>query len=73
MWIHRDQYSGISLLPYDGGSYVQAPFEDISKQKYEEMTGLVKEIDLKQVREEQDNTNRIEQLACVGGVCEINI
>lgn len=73
MWKHRDKYSGISLLPYDGGNYVQAPFEDITKDKYEEMSKLVKEIDLKQVREEQDNTNRIEQLACVGGVCEINV
>lgn len=73
MWKSRANYSGISLLPYDGGSYQQAPFEDITKEKYEEMSKLVKEIDLKQVREENDNTNRIEQLACVGGVCEINL
>lgn len=72
MWDNREYYSGISLLPYDGGNYVQAPFEEITKEKYEELNKLVKEIDLKQVREEQDNTNRIEQLACVGGVCEIN-
>lgn len=72
MWINRKHYSGISLLPYDGGIYVQAPFEDITKERYEEMSKLVKEVDLKQVREEQDNTNRIEQLACTGGVCEIN-
>jgi len=71
MWKHKDQYSGISLLPYDGGTYKQAPFEDCTKEKYEEMSKLVKEIDLKQVKEEKDNTNRIEQLACAGGQCEI--
>lgn len=71
MWKHRKDYAGISLLPFDGGSYIQAPFEDCTKEKYEEMSKLVKEIDLKQVREEQDNTNRIEQVACSGGQCEI--
>ena len=71
MWLNRDNYSGISLLPFDGGSYQQAPFEDCTKEKYEELSQLVKEIDLKQVREESDNTNRVEQLACAGGQCEI--
>jgi ribonucleoside-diphosphate reductase alpha chain len=71
MWKHRSVYSGISLLPYDGGTYKQAPFEECTKEQYEEMSKLVKEIDLKQVREEADNTNRIEQLACVGGVCSL--
>jgi ribonucleoside-triphosphate reductase len=72
MWKHRNIYSGISLLPYDGGTYKQAPFEECTKDKYEEMSKLVSEVDLKQVKEESDNTNRIEQLACVGGVCLID-
>lgn len=71
MWDYRDLYSGISLLPYDGGSYQQAPFEDINKEKYDEMSKLVKEIDLKQVKEETDNTARVETVACSGGACEI--
>jgi ribonucleoside-diphosphate reductase alpha chain len=71
MWDNRNGYSGISLLPYDGGTYKQAPFEDCSKELYEEMLSSVKDIDLKQVKEDNDNTNRIEQLACVGGNCEI--
>ena len=71
MWINRHRYSGISLLPYDGGTYVQAPFEDCTKENFEDMSKLVKEIDLRLVKEENDNTNRIEQLACVGGNCEI--
>jgi len=71
MWENRKHYSGISLLPQDGGTYKQAPFEDITKEKYDEMIKLVKDIDLKQVKEEQDNTDRMGNLACVGGVCEI--
>lgn len=72
MWKHRKDYSGISLLPYDGGSYVQAPFEECTKEKFEEYSKLVKTIDLRQIREEEDNTTRTEQLACsAGGVCEI--
>lgn len=71
MWKHRKDYSGISLLPFDGANYKQAPFEDCTKEKYEELSNMVKEIDLKQVKEEQDNTNRIETVACSGGQCEI--
>ena len=71
MWANKLDYSGISLLPFDGGTYVQAPFEDCSKEKYEEMSKLVREIDLKLVKEDQDYTNRVEQLACVGGNCEV--
>jgi ribonucleoside-diphosphate reductase alpha chain len=71
MWKHRKSYTGISLLPYDGGTYQQAPFEDITKDKYEDMTKLVKEIDLSKVTENEDKTERIEQLACAGGVCEL--
>ena len=35
MWENRDHYNGLSVLPYDGGTYTQAPFEDISKVKYD--------------------------------------
>lgn len=71
MWDNRQDYGGISLLPFDAGTYVQAPFEDCTKEKYEEMMGKVKEIDLTKVREEEDNTTRAEQLACAGGLCII--
>src|SRR5699024_10084138 len=35
MWENRKIYNGLSVLPYDSGSYIQAPFEDITKEKYE--------------------------------------
>jgi ribonucleoside-diphosphate reductase alpha chain len=71
MWENRQLYSGISLLPYDGGSYQQAPFEDCSQETFDKYDKMVKEIDLKQVKEENDNTTRIETIACAGGQCEI--
>lgn len=71
MWKYRKDYAGISLLPFDGGTYQQAPFEDCTKERFEEMSHLVKEIDLKQVKEESDNTVRTETIACGGGQCEV--
>ena len=71
MWTNRELYSGISLLPYDGGSYKQAPFEECSKETYDRYTSVVKEIDLTKIIEVEDNTNKMESIACSGGVCEI--
>lgn len=71
MWDNKNNYNGISVLPYDGGSYKQAPFEDISKEQYEYMSQFLKNINLKDVREEDDNTNLTSELACAGGACEI--
>ena len=72
MWDNKDYYNGISVLPHDGGTYVQAPFETIDEAKFFEMLPLVRNIDLSQVFENQDGTDLIQELACAGGVCEIN-
>ena len=71
MWENRDKYNGLSVLPYDGGTYIQAPFEDCSREKYEVLIQALKNIDLIQVVEEEDNTNLQGELACAGGACEI--
>ena len=71
MWDNREVYTGISVLPYDGGTYVQAPFEDCTKEQYEEMMLLMKGIDLRNVIEEHDNTTLTENVACAGGACTI--
>lgn len=71
MWDNRFNYNGISVLPYNGGTYVQPPFEDITKEKYIEMEKLLSQIDLTQVKELEDGTNLMEQVACGGGACEI--
>jgi ribonucleoside-triphosphate reductase len=71
MWLNREYYTGLSVLPYDGGSYVQAPFEECSKETYESMIKKVKDIDLSEVVEGQDTTELKEAIACGGGSCEI--
>jgi ribonucleoside-triphosphate reductase (thioredoxin) len=71
MWENRDHYNGLSVLPYDGGTYTQAPFEDISKDQYEVMLQSLTNIDLTQVIELDDNTDLSGELACAGGACEI--
>lgn len=71
MWNNRDTFNGLSVLPYDNGSYIQAPFEDITKEKYDEMIKSLTEIDLTKVIELDDETSFSQELACSGGACEI--
>ena len=71
MWENRNTYNGLSVLPHDGGTYVQAPFEDITKTKYEEMLDSLNSIDLTRVIELEDNTDLSGELACSGGSCTI--
>jgi len=71
MWENREYYNGLSVLPYDGGSYVQAPFEDCSSEKYEKLIEALESIDLTKVVETEDNTDLKSEAACSGGQCEI--
>ena len=71
MWKNRKVYNGLSVLPYDGGTYKQAPFEDCSQEEYEKLLISLKELDLTQVIEYNDNTNLTGELACAGGACEV--
>ena len=71
MWENREHYNGLSILPYDGGTYVQAPFEDCDKNVYETMLKSLKSVDLRFVVEDDDNTNLSGELACAGGACEV--
>ena len=73
MWRNRKYYNGLSVLPYDGGTYIQAPFEDSTKEIYEEMMKTLTEIDLSKVVELEDNTDLSGELACAGGICEIDV
>jgi len=71
MWNNRNDYNGISVLPYNGGTYVQAPFEDITKEEFEELEQHLNNIDLSNVYEAENNTNLGGEVACGGGACEI--
>jgi ribonucleoside-diphosphate reductase alpha chain len=71
MWKNREHYNGLSVLPYDGGTYTQAPFEDITKSKYKELVKSLTNINLEDVVELDDNTDLSSELACAGGSCEV--
>ena len=71
MWDNREYYNGLSVLPYDGGTYTQAPFEDIEPSKYQELMQSLKQVDLSNITETEDNTDLSGELACAGGACEI--
>jgi ribonucleoside-diphosphate reductase alpha chain len=71
MWDNKEYYNGLSVLPYDGGTYIQAPFEDCTKEKYEELMKTLSEVDLSKVIEIEDNTDLSGEVACAGGACEV--
>jgi ribonucleoside-diphosphate reductase alpha chain len=71
MWNNREYYNGLSVLPYNGGTYTQAPFSDCTKEEYESLVKTLTNIDLTQVIELQDNTDLRGEAACAGGACEI--
>ena len=73
MWENRFNYNGLSVLPYDGGTYKNAPFEVVSEEEFNEKLDYIQnnKIDLTFILEEQDNTTQKDNLACSGGACEI--
>jgi len=71
MWDNKDTFNGLSVLPYFGGTYKQAPFEDITEEQFNEMAQHLHNIDLSKIVEFSDNTALMDQAACAGGACEI--
>ena len=71
MWKNKNAYNGLSILPYDGGTYKQAPFEDCEEATYEKMMETLKQVDLFKIVEEQDNTDLKGEVACSANGCEI--
>ena len=74
MWINREHYNGISVLPFFGAeAYPQLPFEDCSKEVYESMLVHLEAINIDDVFEANGNAiNLTAELACAGGFCEIS-
>jgi ribonucleoside-triphosphate reductase (thioredoxin) len=76
-WVYKnfDDLSGVSFLPHDGGSYKQAPYQEVSKEEYEawiaEHPPVVVDWMLLREYESEDNTTGSQELACTGGSCEI--
>lgn len=72
VWKHFDEISGVSFLPHSDHTYKQAPYEDCSKEQYEELLSRTpKTIDWEEFIEEDDNTTGQQTLACTAGSCEI--
>lgn len=71
LWENRDTFNGLSVLPYDGGTYVQAPFEEINEGQFNAMSSHLRSIDMTKIVEIDDLTAHTQELACAGGVCEL--
>ena len=70
-WEHFDEISGVSYLPYDGGTYRQAPYTTCTEQEYLELKAKIPKIDWTKLQENTDNVEGAQMLACSAGVCEI--
>jgi len=71
VWDHFDEISGVSFLPYDGGTYRQAPYEECTEEQYNELKAKIPKIDWTLFKEQTDNVEGAQMLACVAGSCEI--
>ena len=72
-WVYNkfDKISGISFLPYDDHVYKQAPYQPITAEEYAvAVEGFPTQFDW-DLKEDRDNTEGTQTLACVAGVCEV--
>jgi len=73
VWKYFDEISGISFLPHSDHSYVQAPYQECTKEEYQELLKKTpKDVDWLSFTEEEDNTEGSQTLACTGNACEIS-
>jgi ribonucleoside-triphosphate reductase (thioredoxin) len=70
-WENFDEISGVSYLPYDGGSYRQAPYEECTEEEYEALKAKMPVINWTDFKEVTDNVEGAQMLACTSGTCEI--
>lgn len=73
VWENFDEVCGVAFLPYDGGKYEQAPYEEISREEYERRLAAFPKIDYSRLSEYEmgDQTTGARALACAGDACEI--
>ena len=76
-WLYKnwDLVGGLSFLPRDEHVYQMAPYEKITKDRYEEMIKRFDNIDFSKIvtYEKTNETEMKKELACVAGVCEIEL
>lgn len=75
-WIYNnwEYVGGLSFLPRDNHVYQLAPYETIDEKRYNEMVERMGDIDFSKILayEAADETDVKKELACVGGVCEVD-
>lgn len=73
VYLNWDLINGISFMPYDGGKYEQAPYEEITKEQYEKLAEKFPKIDYSKLKdyEEEDGTSDVGAIACAGDKCDI--
>jgi ribonucleoside-triphosphate reductase len=72
VWKYFDEISGVSFLPHSNHTYVQAPYEDLTKEQYEIMlASMPRDFSWDGFEEHDDNTEGSQTLACSGSSCEI--
>ena len=74
-WVykHWDIATGITFLPYDGGVYQLAPYEEIDEDTYTDMIEAMPDLDFSKLTkyEKEDKTEGSREYACQGGACEL--
>ncbi len=70
-WEHFGEISGVSYLPYDGGTYRQAPYEECTEEEYNKLKASIPVVNWLELKENTDNVEGAQMLACSAGVCEI--
>lgn len=74
-WVYEnfDLITGLSFLPFDGGKYKLAPYEEISKEQYEAAMAQMPVVDfsLLTIYEREDRGQGATELACSSGSCEL--
>jgi ribonucleoside-diphosphate reductase alpha chain len=73
-WVykHFDEVTGVSFLPMDGGTYKQAPYEEVTEEAYNQLRMLVPDsVDWSNFKEYDDNVEGVQTLSCTAGGCEI--
>jgi ribonucleoside-diphosphate reductase alpha chain len=70
-WENFSEISGVSYLPYDGGTYRQAPYEECTEEEYNDLKAKIPTINWSELKEVTDNVEGAQMLACSAGSCDI--
>jgi len=73
VYTHFDEITGLSFLPYDGGVYKLAPYEEITEAQYHALMENFPSLDYAKLAlyEREDMGDGATEYACVGGACTL--